>query len=119
MANNALMTPLEKAVWEFLRERFAGPENAVKRETIIARFNLVHPTLAVSDRVFRDTVSVLVKVYKKAICTTSARGYFVARTMTEKKEALNYLGSVLAEIGDRFRALDEADPLESQENFGF
>ena len=35
--------------------------------------------------------------------------------MAEKSEALNYLDSVLTEIGDRRRALDEADPLERQE----
>jgi hypothetical protein len=31
--------------------------------------------------------------------------------VSEKKVALNYLGSVLAEVGDLFRALDEAGPL--------
>ena len=42
---------------------------------------------------------------------TLARGYFIARTVSEKKVRFNYLGSVLAEIGDLFRALDEAGPL--------
>ena len=67
-----------------------------------------------SDREFRDTVAQLVTVYKKPICTTPAAGYFVAETEAEKKEALNYLDSMLTEIGDR-RALAETDPLERQD----
>lgn len=85
MANDSLMTPLEKAVWGSFSERFAGVENLARRKIIIVRFNLKHLTLAVSDRVLRDTVLVLVKVYTKAICTTLARGYFIARTVSEKK----------------------------------
>jgi len=39
----------------------------------------------------------------------------VARTQAEKQEALNYLDSVLTEVGDRRRGLAETDPLEGQE----
>ena len=89
MANDSLMTPLEKAVWEFLRAiRRAGELGEAKDHH---RLNLKHPILAVSDRVLRDTVSLLVKVYTKV--------------------RFNYLDSVLAEIGDLFCALDEAGPL--------
>ena len=55
------------------------------------------------------------KIFKKLICTSPSRGYFVARTQAEKQEALNYLDSVLTEVGDRRRALAETDPLERQE----
>jgi hypothetical protein len=83
-------------------------------QTILFRYNLVHKK-ELSDREFREAVSILVSVYKKAICTHPARGYFVARTVAGKNEAINYLGSVLTEVGDRRRALAEADPLERQE----
>lgn len=54
MANDSLMTPLEKAVWEFLRAiRRAGELGEAKDHH---RLNLKHPILAVSDRVWRDTV---------------------------------------------------------------
>jgi hypothetical protein len=53
---------------------------------------------------------VLVKVYTKAICTPW-RVDTSSRTVSERKVGFNYLGSVLAEIGDLFRALDEAGPL--------
>jgi hypothetical protein len=114
MSNDSLMTPLEAAVWAFLKERFAGMENAQPRTTVLTRFNILRVS-PVSDRDFRETVAQLVTVYKKPICTTPARGYFVAKTEGEKKEALNYLDSILTEVGDRRRALAETDPLERQE----
>jgi replication-associated recombination protein RarA len=98
------MPLLDAAVWTFLKERFAGKENAAPRVTILSRFNLLRIS-PVSDRDFRETVSQLVIVYKKPICTTPAVGYFVAKTEAEKREALNYLDSVLTEVGDRRRAL--------------
>ena len=54
-------------------------------------------------------------VFKKPICTSPSKGYFVVRTQAEKQEAINYLDSVLDEVGDRCRALAETDPLEQQE----
>lgn len=108
------MSPLQAAVWAFLLERYVGPENAAPRAAILARYNLLHSS-NLDDRDFRQIVSELVTVFKKAICTSPARGYFVARTLAEKQEALHYLDSVLTEVGDRRRALDEADPLERQE----
>lgn len=108
------MTSLQADIWQFLLEKFAGIENATPRAAILARFNLVR-ACQVSDRDFREAVSNLVVVFKKPICTSPAKGYFVARTEREKQEALNYLDSVLTEIGDRRRALAETDPLERQE----
>ena len=108
------MTKIQEEVWNFLLTRHAGEENAMPRAAILTHFNLVrHKTI--SDREFREIVSELVTVYKKAICTMPARGYFVARTVAEKNHAINYLDSVLTEVGDRRRALAEADPLERQE----
>ena len=57
----------------------------------------------------------LVTIFKKPICRSPSRGYFVACTEAEKQEALHYLDSVLTEVGDRRRALAETDPLERQE----
>lgn len=115
-ADDSLMSPLQVALWAFLRERHVGPENAQPRAAIFARFRLLNQRFeAVDDRSMREAVSELVTIFKKAICTTPARGYYVARTMAEKQEALHYLDSVLTEVGDRRRALDEADPLERQE----
>src|SRR5574341_2557816 len=108
------MSELQSDVWEFLLKNFAGIECATPRAAILTRFNFFR-NAHLSDRDFREVVSELVTVYKKAICTTPARGYFVARTVAEKNEAINYLDSVLTEVGDRRRALAEADPLERQE----
>lgn len=105
---------LQASIWAFLLERHVGPENAVPRAAILARYNLLHNS-SLDDRVFRQVISELVTVFKKAICTSPVRGYFIARTMGEKNEALHYLDSVLTEVGDRRRALAEADPLDRQE----
>jgi hypothetical protein len=109
------MSALEKSIWEFLRQHFAGIERATPRVTILARYNLIAHS-QIGDRDFRDIVSRLVTVYKKPICTTPHRGYYVARTEREKTEALNYLDSILSEIADRRRALADTDPLERQES---
>lgn len=109
------MNPLQAAVWGFLKDRYAGLDNAATRAGILCRFNLVRSDV-VSDRDFREAVSQLVTIFKKPICTSPSKGYFVARTEREKQEALNYLDSVLTEVGDRRRALAETDPLERQEN---
>jgi len=108
------MNEIQQSAWDFLLDRFAGIENAAPRATVLARHNLVHKK-DISDRDFRETVSILVSIYKKAICTHPARGYFVARTVAEKNEAINYLDSVLTEVGARRRALAGANPLERQE----
>lgn len=109
------MSPLQVAVWKFLSEHYAGPENATPRVTIIARYNLLHQEHELSDRVFRQIVSDLVTVFKKAICTTPKSGYFVPRTLGERNEAINYLKAAGSEMFVRARALEEADPLEHQE----
>ena len=110
-----LMTPFQKALWSFLRERFAGVENASPRATIESRFFLLHESMRTDDRTFREAISELVTVYRKPICTSPAKGYFVAKTEREKQEALNYLDSVISEVAGRRRALAETDPLERQE----
>ena len=108
------MTEIQAEVWSFLlTRRHAGEENAMPRAAILTRFNLVRRK-PISDRMFREIVSELVTVYKKAICTTPARGYFVARTVAEKNHAINYLDLVLTEVGDQRRALAGADPLARQ-----
>ena len=112
--DDSLMSPLQTSIWNFLLERHVGPENAQPRAAILSRYNLMHDS-RLDDRHFREVVSELVKFFKKAICTSPSGGYFVARAIAEKKIALNYLDSVLTEVGDRRRALDEADPLERQE----
>jgi len=109
------MTLLQAAVWNFLCERYAGLENATPRATIIARYNLLHAERKLSDRVFRQIVSDIVTVFKKNVCTTPGSGYFVARTLRERDEAINYLKSAGSKIFVRARALEEADPLERQE----
>ena len=114
MPDDSLMTPLQSSIWSFLKERYSGSDNAAPRAAILARYNLLS-FKELDDRTFREEVSTLVCVFKKAICSTPAKGYYVARTVGEKKEALNYLDSILTEIGDRRRALAEADPLERQE----
>lgn len=113
-ADDSLMSPLQAAIWSFLLERHVGPENAAPRETVLCRYNLLHSS-NLDDRKFREAVSELVTFFKKAICTSPSGGYFVARTVAEKNVALNYLDSVLTKVGDRRRALAEADPLERQE----
>ena len=108
------MTQIQSEIWSFLLEKFAGIEHAAPRVTILSRFNMVRAG-QISDRDFREAVSNLVVVFKKPICTSPSKGYFVAKTEREKQEALHYLDSVLAEVGDRRRALAETDPLERQE----
>lgn len=108
------MTPLQAAIWAFMRERFAGGENATPRATIIARYNLLrHADL--DDRTFRDAVSDLVSTFKKPICTTAADGYYVARTEREKMPALNYLDALIQKAVKRRRGLAEAITEERQE----
>jgi hypothetical protein len=72
----------------------------------LTRFNLVR-LKPISDRDFREIVSELVTVYK-AICTTPARGYFVARMVAKKNHAINYLDSVLSEVFFRYRKSSSA-----------
>ena len=115
-ADATLMSPLQSALWIFLCEHFMGKENATPRRAIFARFRLLNPRWeTATDRKLRETKSELVKIFKKAICSSPSRGYYVARTMAEKSEALNYLDSVLTEVGTLRRDLAEADPLERQE----
>ena len=108
------MTGLHLDIYKFLVDHCSGIECALPRATILARFNLIkHKEL--SDRVFRAVVADLVTDFKKAICTTSDDGYYVARTEKEKFPALNYLDAVIGKIAKRRRDLAEAEPLEKQE----
>ncbi len=111
-----LMTPLQSALWSFLLERHVGPENAQPRAAIFSRFRLLNLRFsAIDDRSLREAVSELVTIYKKAICTSPGNGYYVARTMREKEESINYLKSAGSKFFERARGLEEADPLERQE----
>jgi hypothetical protein len=57
------MSPLQTAVWEFLKELFAGMETAQPRTVVLTRFNMLR-AWDLSDRDFRDTVAQLVTVFK-------------------------------------------------------
>jgi len=71
-------------VWAFLKERFAGKENAASRMTILTRLNMMRLN-QLSDREFREIVSQLVILPKSPICSTPTVGYFVAKAEAEKK----------------------------------
>ena len=71
-------------MWAFLKERFAGKENAASRMTILTRLNMMRLN-QLSDREFREIVSQLVILPKSPICSTPAVGYFVAKAEAEKK----------------------------------
>jgi hypothetical protein len=82
--------------------------SAALQTTVLARYNLVHKK-ELSDPDFRETMSVLLSVYQRtAFCMHPARGYFVAWTVAEKSDAINYLDSVLTDVGERRCALAEA-----------
>ncbi len=66
-------TGLHAEIWSFLVEQFAGMENASPRKAILPRFN-VFKHKEITDRDFRDAISVLVNVYKKPICTSPSTG---------------------------------------------
>ena len=66
------MSQIQSEVWHFLLERFADVENAIRRETIMSRFNLTRHS-RLSDRDFRDIVAQLVTVFKKPICTSPSK----------------------------------------------
>ena len=106
-------TGLHLEIWSFLVENFAGLERATKRSAILLRFNLVHKK-EISDRDFRSAISELINVYKKPICTAPSTGYYLAVGEAEKNISLNYLDSVLTEVGDRRRNLAAAIPLAAK-----
>lgn len=108
------MTPLQAAIWNFLREEYVGPEAMTPRAAILARFNLMTGR-DLDDRKFREAVSELVTIYKKPICTTSAGGFYVARTMKDLDLAVRDLEAKGAACFERARALQETIPLERQE----
>jgi hypothetical protein len=112
--NELKMSDLHAAVWQFLLDRFVGVENALPRAAIVVRYNLVNKK-ELSDRVFRQVVSDLVTDFKKAICTTPAAGYYVARTGRELDAAVNDLKAKGSAIFERARALEATEPLEKQE----
>jgi hypothetical protein len=108
------MSPIQAAVWAFLKERFAGKENAAPRATILTRFNILRHA-PISNRDFRDTLSQLVIIYKKPICTTPAERVFRGENRGGKKR-----GAQLSGFGsDRGRrspaCAGRTDPLERQE----
>lgn len=108
------MTVTEATIWQFLKDNFAGPDNALPSATIIARLYLRHH-IKIDDRTFRQTVSDLVTRFKKPICTTPANGYYVARTSRDRDLAINHLKSIGAAAFERARALEETETLERQE----
>lgn len=110
-----LMSPLQAAVWQFLLAHFSGAEGTTPRAVIISRYNLLRGT-ELDDRTFRQVVSELVTVFKKPICTSPGGGYFVANTARELNAAINYLKSAGSAFFERAKSLEEADPLERQEN---
>ena len=60
-------------------------------------------------------ISELIIVFKKPICTAPSTGYYLACGEQEKKVSLNYLDSVLTEVGDWLRNLAEAIPLGAKQ----
>lgn len=114
-ANDSTMSSIQAAIWQFLRDRYVGPDNASPRAAIISRYNLLH-SKTIEDREFRETVSDLVVVFKKPICTSPAGGYYVARTFGELTIGVNYLEGAGSKFFERARALKETIPLETQES---
>lgn len=111
-------TGLHLEVYQFLAERFTGAENATPREKIIAQFKF-YRNKNIDDRLFRQVVSDLVMVYKKAICTTpgtkgNPKGYFFARTSAELDAAVNHLRAIGSANFERANALATTDPAERQ-----
>ena len=109
------MTPLQGSLWKILRRRFYGIENAAPRAAVLAWYNVSSDERTdLNDREFRDVISVLVSVFEKPICTTPGKGYYVARNPAEKQEAVNYLDSVLREVGQRRAGLVASKTEEEQ-----
>lgn len=112
-------TGLHLEIFQFIKSRFTGAENATPRDQVIVQFNF-YKKKDINDRVFRQVVSELVTVYKKAVCTTPGvkdkpAGYFFARTGTELDAAVNHLRAIGSANFDRAKALAETDPAERQE----
>ena len=107
------MTDLHSEIWHFLLERYVGVENAPPRTAILVRFNLIKQR-ELDDRVFRQVVSDLVTDFKRAICTTPAHGYYVARTGRELDATVNHLKAIGATIFDRARALEATERWRSR-----
>lgn len=87
----------------------------VEIHDIIQRFNLIRKK-ELSDRFFRKVVSDLVTEHKKAICTMSDGGYYVARTGSGLDAAAIELESKGAACFDRARQLRQCDPIKRQES---
>jgi hypothetical protein len=79
----------------------------------LVRFNLIKQR-ELDDRVFRQVVSDLVTDFKRAICTTPAHGYHVARTGRELDATVNHLKAIGATIFDRARALEATERWRSR-----
>lgn len=107
MPLDSQMTPLQVALWHLLRERYYGVARAAPRAAVLAWFNMSHNP-PIDDRDFRELKSVLVSVFKKPICSSPGKGYYVARNRGEKQEAINYLESVLREVGELRAGLVES-----------
>ena len=68
------------------------------------------------DRFFRQVVSELMTEYKKASCTMSDGGYYVARTGSELDAAAMELEGKGAACFERARQLRQCDPIDRQES---
>ncbi len=114
MDKDRAMSALQKALWEFLCEHFAGVKNAAPRKRIKAKFLMAHPDRRVSDRKFREAVEELVVIFKKPIASTPSDGYYVGRTIEEIRPSAYYLIEAGGKTTARGRALLETIPLERQ-----
>ena len=116
MADQRDMTNQERAVYDLLLAHNIGAERAQPREAILARWNTYHALKhgKLSDRTFRQIVSDLVVHFGRPICTTSAGGYYIARTAGELDDAIRDLESKATTILDRARVLRRTLPLEPQ-----
>jgi hypothetical protein len=113
------MTAQERAIYDMLLAHNIGEERAQPREKILERWNHFHGIQhgKLTDRAFRQIVADLVTHFSRPICTTSAGGYFIARTGDELDMAVRDLESKGTTILERARALRKAQPLEPQKSF--
>ena len=110
------MTPLQRAVWDFISRDYVGFSQAAPRREIIYRFNFLRqpPAPEINDREFRSVVAELVVLFAKPICSTSAGGYFVAQHPEELDHAVAELESRGIANMERARALKKTLPLDVQ-----
>jgi len=107
------MTPLQSAIWQFLSDRYSGPESATPRSKIIGAYNAWHQAI-LDDRTFRQVASDLVIVFKKPICTSPSMGYFVANSVDDRDIGVRALKAAGATFFERARQLEETIVVEYQ-----